>query len=121
MAVTGGGGFVVHHGHLDPLGVSSDTQTDQGDLDDGQQELETQRAANGEEMITNILQVLSNQTCPEGETYPGILFIRTNVLIIRAAMFRHFGSRCRPRTFQSAAQSINKNRVHTDSTQLNYV
>lgn len=48
MAVSGGGGLVVHHSDLDPFWVSSDTQTDQRDLDDGQQELETQRAANAQ-------------------------------------------------------------------------
>lgn len=35
-------------------------------------------------------------------TYPGILFIRTIVLIIKAAMFLHFGIMCLARTFQSA-------------------
>lgn len=35
-------------------------------------------------------------------TYPGILFIRTIVLIIRAAMFLHLGRTCLARTFQSA-------------------
>ncbi len=49
MAVSGGRGLVVHHGDLDPLRVTSDTQTDERDLDDGQQELETQRAADEEE------------------------------------------------------------------------
>lgn len=49
LAVSRGGGLVVHHSYLDPLRVSSNTQTDQRDLDDGQQELETQRAANTEE------------------------------------------------------------------------
>lgn len=52
VAISGGGGFVVHHGNVDPLWVSTDTQTDQRDLDDGQQELETQRAASTEEMVT---------------------------------------------------------------------
>lgn len=46
LAVSSGRGLVVDHGHLDPPRVSSHTQADQGDLDDGQQELETQRAAN---------------------------------------------------------------------------
>lgn len=35
-------------------------------------------------------------------TYPGILFIRTIVLMVRAAMFLSFGRRCLARTFQSA-------------------
>lgn len=35
-------------------------------------------------------------------TYPGILFIRTIVLTVRAAMFLSFGRRCLARTFQSA-------------------
>lgn len=52
MAVSRGGGFVVHHSDLDSLRISSDTQTDQRDLDDGEQELETQRAADTEEMVT---------------------------------------------------------------------
>lgn len=46
MAVRVRGGFVVHNSYLDPLWVSTNAQTDQRDLDDGQQELETQRAAN---------------------------------------------------------------------------
>lgn len=40
--------------------------------------------------------------------YPGILFIRTIVLIMRAPMFLHFGSTCLARTFQSAVQSQEK-------------
>lgn len=52
MAVSRGGGLVVHHSDLDSLRISSDTQTDQRDLDDGKQELETQGAADTEEMVT---------------------------------------------------------------------
>ncbi len=37
--------------------------------------------------------------------YPGILLIRTIVLIISAAMLRHFGMMCLARTFQSAAET----------------
>lgn len=55
MAVSGGGGLVVHHSDLDPLWVSTDTQTDQRDLDDGQQELETQRAAKHGETVRIIM------------------------------------------------------------------
>lgn len=44
LAVRGGGGLVVHHSYPYPLWVSTDAQTDQRDLDDGQQKLETQRA-----------------------------------------------------------------------------
>lgn len=53
LAVSGGGGLVVHHSDLDPFWVPPDTQTDQRDLDDGQQELETQRAANTRERVRN--------------------------------------------------------------------
>lgn len=52
LAVRGGGGLVVHYGNLDPLWISSDTQADERDLDDGQQELEAQRAADAEETVT---------------------------------------------------------------------
>lgn len=116
FAVSRGGGLVVHHGNLDPLWVSSDTQTDERDLDDGQQELETQRAASTDETMA------VRNAAPEHHlqifymlvlqcylmlilTYPGILFIRTMVLIMRAAMFLHLGSICLARTFQSAVQS----------------
>lgn len=51
-AVAVGWRLVVHHGDLDPSWVSTDTQTDQRDLDDGQQELETQGAAETEEKVT---------------------------------------------------------------------
>lgn len=37
-------------------------------------------------------------------TYPGILFIRTIVLMVRAAMFLSFGRTCLARTFQSAGE-----------------
>lgn len=59
MAVSGGGGLVVHHSYPNPLWVSTDAQTDQRDLDDGQQELETQRAANTEEKV----KVFNAATC----------------------------------------------------------
>ena len=52
MAVSGGGGLVVHHGDLDPLRISPDTQTDKRDLDDWQQELETQGAVDTGEAVT---------------------------------------------------------------------
>lgn len=48
LAESRGGGLIVHYSNLDAFWISSDTQTDEGDLDDGQQELETQRAANTE-------------------------------------------------------------------------
>lgn len=51
-AVAVGCCLVVHHGHLDPSRVSPHTQTDQRDLDDGQQELETQGAGETEEKVT---------------------------------------------------------------------
>lgn len=35
-AERGGGSVIVHHGHLDPLRLSSHTQADQRNLDDGQ-------------------------------------------------------------------------------------
>lgn len=39
-----GGALVVDHGHLDAHGVATHAQADERDLDDGQQELEAQRA-----------------------------------------------------------------------------
>lgn len=33
--------FIIDHSDLDALGISPNTQTDQGDLDDWQQKLET--------------------------------------------------------------------------------
>lgn len=104
-AVAVGGRLVVHHGHLDPSWVSAHTQADQGDLDDGQQELETQGAAEGEEKLSGALgpgSGVPGRSGPPSPTYPGILLIRTIVLMVRAAMFLSFGSRCLARTFQSA-------------------
>lgn len=46
-------------------------------------------------------------------TYPGILFIRTIVLIIRAAMFLHFGSTCLARNFQSAKDMKREKQHHS--------
>lgn len=59
LAVSGGGGLIVHHSDLDPLWVSTDTQTDQRDLDDGQQELETQRAAKQGETVRIIMPLIT--------------------------------------------------------------
>ena len=50
-AVRRGGGLIIHHSHLDSPRISSNAQTDQGDLDDGQQELETQRAGGPQETL----------------------------------------------------------------------
>lgn len=58
LAVRGGGGLVVHHSDLDPLWISTDAQTDQRDLDDGQQELETQRAAKHGETVRIIMPLI---------------------------------------------------------------
>lgn len=44
MAEGRGGALVVDHGHLDAHGVATHAQADERDLDDGQQELEAQRA-----------------------------------------------------------------------------
>lgn len=51
-AVAVGWRLIVHHGNLDPSGVSTHTQTDERDLDDGQQELEAQGAAEREEKVS---------------------------------------------------------------------
>lgn len=64
-AVGVGWRLVVHHGDLDPSWISADAQTDQGDLDDGQQELETQGAAETEEKVTPAIALHTNVSgCP---------------------------------------------------------
>lgn len=62
-AVGAGWRLVVHHGDLDPSWVSTDAQTDQGDLDDGQQELETQGAADTEEEVTPAIALRTKVLC----------------------------------------------------------
>lgn len=109
LAERWGAGLIVHHSNLDPLWVSSNAQTDQRDLDDRQQKLETQWAANTWDTVRQSQTLPGNRFLMLGtilSTYPGILFIRTIVLIIRAAMFLHFGSMCLARTFQSAEHKM---------------
>lgn len=105
-------GVVVDDCDIDSLWICSHTQTDEGDLDDRQQELETQGAADTRETEPGSRSLDRTGICAAEKvkvikklTNPGILFIRTRVLIIRAAMFLPFGSRCLVRTFQSAEPS----------------
>lgn len=122
-AVRSGGGLIIHHSNLDSPWISSNTQTDQRDLDDGQQELETQRAGSPQETVTvtYILPVDDGATQFNALTtaHPGILFIRSIVLMMSAAMFLPFGNTCLARTFQSAKCTNEKSlydMVHDNST-----
>lgn len=101
VAVGAGGGLVVHHGHLDAPRVPAHAQTDERGLDDGQQELEAQRAARTREDECRIGAAPADQSggaC----THPGILLMRSIVLMKRAATFLPRGRMWRACTFQLA-------------------